>query len=182
MTRLGTFHFSHSWSLTSTPTSSNFVDVHHPPVRQGEFFHCHFRSAASDTSSLLQLTPARRPGSRLPPSLLAGLPTAGPKRHTLLQGNEAPQSTYELPLQLAKADRSLGVEMKPSLVGEKRLERNFPELPLSLSELRHVPCVSEARSEASTPVYYSPLISYIAYQGGIWKIFAIAIFFIKGFT
>ena len=45
------------------------------------------------------------------------------------------------------------VEIKTSPVGEKRLERNFPEPLLSLSELRHVPCASEACSEASTPVY-----------------------------
>ena len=57
-------------------------------------------------------------------------------------------------LQLAKADRSLGVEMKPSPVGEKRLERDFPEPLLSTTELPHVPCASEARSKASTPVYY----------------------------
>ena len=70
------------------------------------------------------------------------------------QGNEEPQSTYEPPLQLAKADRSFGVEMKPSPVREKRLEGDSPEPHLSLSELCHVPCASEARSGASSLVYY----------------------------
>ena len=57
-------------------------------------------------------------------------------------------------LQLAKADRSLGVEMKPSPFGEKRPEHDSPEPSLYTTELRHVPYASAARSEASLPVYY----------------------------
>ena len=123
-------------------------------------FHCPSTVQLLTLSSSLQLTPARRPGSPLPSSLLAGYLVQSDHTHFCRKprSHSPPMTT----LQLAKADRSLGVEMKPSPVGEMTSRARLPGAR-SINN-RAAPCpICECGSLRGEPSSLLHCVSYIVF-------------------